>query len=319
MNRFYIGIDGGGTKTAAKVVFDSGRRPLSLEGGPINICSLPKEQVRINLHDLISRILLKTGIGYECMGICAGVAGFSCSETAPFITACIEERINCRAVLVTSDSHIALYGALGTGTGIVLIAGTGSVCFGKNAGGEEWRTGGWGHIVDDEGGGYAVGRDILAAVLRSFDGRATETILTRQLGERFGLVSSFDIIRFVYDDGQAIKARIASLAPLLTEACDRGDPVALNIANRAASCLLELVIPVVERLQLQNGKMALRGSILKKNRHIHNAFKDRLKELYPLIEIIQSGGEPVDGAVFLAAGTHAVSNSESGCSIPGTS
>lgn len=299
MNTYVVGIDGGGTKSTGKVIFHSERPPILLTGGPLNICSAGKQQVDKNIGALLSEASEQAGPLQNCTGICLGAAGYTCSEAPSFLKNSISRHSGCAHIIVTSDAYIALCGALNDSIGVALIAGTGSICNGVNARGEFWRTGGAGHLIDDEGSGYAIGRDILSTAVRALDGRAEQTMLTQLLKERRGLETLADIISFAYDK-QADKSMIASLAPLLTEACDSGDVAANRIALHAVGSLLLMSATVIDRLALFDASIALCGSILQKERYIFNPFKSQLHSRYPNLTLALPAGEAVDGALFLA-------------------
>src|SRR5213078_4483038 len=88
-------------------------------------------------------------------------------------------------VLVVNDALIALAAGAGDDPGIVIISGTGSIVYGRNERVEAARAGGWGHMIGDEGSGYWIGREALAAVMRAGDGRGPETGLTAAMLAHF--------------------------------------------------------------------------------------------------------------------------------------
>lgn len=299
METYLVGIDGGGTKTVAKAVFLSGGAPVTITGGPLNLCSVTQEQAAATLHSLLAQIDLEMGEQAQCAGICIGSAGFSNPKTAPFLLACARKSSGCARVFVTSDVYIALCGALRAQSGIALIAGTGSICLGVDQAGGSWCAGGAGHLIGDEGSGYAIGRDILSAVFREMDGRGGKTILSALLASQKQLTSREEIIAFAYRD-HADKSAIASLAPLLTEACEKRDRVALRIASAAARSLFELGRAVIERLSMQESNIALCGGVLQKDALIREELTALFARRFPALGLVVSAQQPVDGAVFLA-------------------
>lgn len=299
MDSYIVGIDGGGTKTTAKVVFCSGRPPVSVAGGPLNINGTGRKQVAENIRTLLGEIETRAGPFENCSGICIGAAGFSNPVAGPFLKECTEQGTKCKNIKVTSDSYIALCGALKSTTGAILIAGTGSICHGVNEKGDLWRTGGAGHLIDDEGGGYAIGRDILSAIVRDMDGRGPKTVLTQMLKKQKGIHCLADIIAFTYDKGTD-KSVIASLSPLLADACSEGDQAAKRIAEKAVQELFQMAATVVDKLGLAEQKVAFGGSILLKERFISLPLTSRIQACYPDLSVIAFGGDAADGAVYLA-------------------
>ena len=146
--------------------------------------------------------------------------------------------------------------------GCVLIAGTGSICYGKNAAGEHFRCGGGGHIIDDPGSGYALGRDALAAALQTEDGRLSENALHGAVMDTVGGSGIQGIFDFVYFSRRG-KGDIAALAPLVLRCAAQGDAVSLDILRRGAAELARLVSAVMGKLGLENGSpCALAGGLL---------------------------------------------------------
>ncbi len=299
MDTYHVGIDGGGTKTTAKVIFNSKKPPVFITGGPLNICSKPLSEVKEIIQSMMEQIEQQAGSFLHCAGICAGVAGYSNPQSGPFIKQCIQLYSQCENVKVTSDAYIALCGALGTTTGAIIISGTGSICYGLGKNGESWRTGGAGHLVDDEGSGYYIGRNIISSVIKALDCRESKTILIDLLAEKKNLTSIAQIINSIYN-GQYDKSEIASLAPLLGIACKTNDKKALQIAQDAAEKLFYMANTVVCKLHLEESTLACRGSILLKEPYIYNPFKARLQQTFPALQIVTSGGDSVDGAALLS-------------------
>ncbi|WP_312430280.1 BadF/BadG/BcrA/BcrD ATPase family protein [Lacrimispora sp.] len=113
----------------------------------------------------------------DCRGICIGAAGISNRDTAKLLTRNLKEQGMQGVIRLVGDHETALAGALEEPAGVILIAGTGSICYGINESGAKFRAGGYGHIIDDAGSAYAIGKDILKAVVRSSDGRQGQTVL----------------------------------------------------------------------------------------------------------------------------------------------
>lgn len=182
---------------------------------------------------------------------------------------------------------------------MVLISGTGSICYGKNEAGKTSRAGGWGHIIDDEGSGYAIGRDILAAAVQSYDGRKKKSILYGKVLEQIGGKTVEDIIKYTYCSPTG-KKDIASLAPLLTDAIGMGDPQAITIGNKAAAALVRLVLPVARELGLEEGELALSGGFLIHNEYLRGKVIDKLKQSLPELSVHMAIHDNVTGVTLMA-------------------
>jgi hypothetical protein len=144
-----------------------------------------------------------------------------------------------------------------TGPGIVVICGTGSICYGRNAEGLAARSGGWGYILGDEGSGYWLGRQALAAVVRHVDGRGPATSLTAVVLEHFRVRQVNDLIQEVHLRDPR-RHRVASLGGALQAAIDAGDPVAREILDEGARDLAGMAESVAQRLQMRGAVFPVR-------------------------------------------------------------
>ncbi|WP_123040699.1 N-acetylglucosamine kinase [Cohnella candidum] len=297
--RFVAGLDGGGTKTAVKVADEQGNVVHELTLGSLNYNGQDEETIRRTIRNVFENIAGAIGGLERCAHVCIGAAGISnptvASRLETSVRACGYEG----ALTITGDHETALVGALDGGFGMILIAGTGSICHGRNAAGETHRTGGFGYLIDDEGSGYSIGRDLLSALVRAGDGRIPPTPITELVYAQLGMDKVRQVIGFVYDPKTG-KKEIAALAPLLTEACKMGDAAALGIARKNAASLAELVAPAAERLSLQRGNLAIAGSVLLGNPYVQSAFLEALSNLYPEMNVFPAKKDAAGGAVLMA-------------------
>ncbi|OCT11300.1 ATPase [Paenibacillus pectinilyticus] len=299
MKRYAVGLDGGGTKTAVTIVDESGNVVHTFTSGAINYNGQDEASVGASLAEIFRTIASVCGGLDQCAQVCIGAAGIS----NPTVTTRLESSVRAcgytGGLFITGDQETALCGAHNSEIGMILIAGTGSIGYGKNEAGETHRTGGYGYLIDDEGSGYSIGRDLLSAVVRAHDGRLPATVITSMVLDQLEMTSIQQVIGFVYDK-QTNKKDIAALAPILTAACELGDRAALLIAERSARELLELIVPIAEKLSLQNGSLAMAGSVLLKNGFVQTAFIDLLKERYPAMSCITPKRDAASGAALMA-------------------
>ena len=252
---YVVGIDGGGTKTRVAVCASDGTLLRQETLGAFNLSAIGEDGFRFRVEE----ILALCGDMRVCGAICVGGAGVSGAAMGEILRAELAAHGFAGKLLLCGDHEIA--GAMQT-PGCVLIAGTGSICYGKNAAGETFRSGGGGHIIDDPGSGYALGRDALAAALQTEDGRLSENALHAAVMDAVGGGSFRSILDFVYFSHRD-KGDIAALAPLVLQCAERGDGVSLDILHRGADELGRLVSAVMGRLGLENGlPCALAGGLL---------------------------------------------------------
>ena len=257
---YVIGIDGGGTKTRLAVCAPDGTLLRRETLGAFNLSAIGEDGFRRRTEE----ILALCGDMRGCGAICVGGAGVSGAAAGEILRAELAAHGFAGKLLLCGDHEIALAGAMQT-PGCVLIAGTGSVCYGKNAAGETFRCGGGGHIIDDPGSGYTLGRDALAAALRTEDGRLSENALHAAVMDAVGGHDIQGIFDFVYFSRRG-KSDIAALAPLVLRCAEQGDAVSLAILRRGATELARLVSAVTSRLGLdKKSPCALAGGLLAEN------------------------------------------------------
>lgn len=299
MRQYVAGWDGGGTKTAIQIRDLEGNIIHNGLAGPLNYNSQSEEEIRNTIRTLINDMERVSGSLDSFRSVCISTAGVSNKEAVLVIENEVRKAGFKSNLMIVGDQEAALYGAMGKPEGIVLISGTGSICFGKNHVGETFRTGGWGHLIDDEGSGYAIGRDILTAAVRSYDKRSKESVLFEAVLKAINGKTIDDIIHFTYT-GAKSKKDIAGLAPLLMPAIEKNDAQALAICNKAASELTSLVETVARELNLEAGELAFIGGILKHYKCIHEQMKENLRIKMPNIKFKEAENDSVTGAALMA-------------------
>jgi N-acetylglucosamine kinase-like BadF-type ATPase len=297
---YVAGLDGGGTKTAVAIADAAGRIVHTFVSGAINFNGHHEAEIEANVRQMMRTIASHCGGGLDaCVHICIGAAGVSNPAVREKLERLVRTCGYRGGTTILGDHETALYGAHGRPYGMILIAGTGSICFGVNEEGRKHRTGGFGHLFDDEGSGYSIGRALISAVFKAGDGRAPATVITELVFARLGIGSIEQLVGYAYDP-QRSKKDIAALAPILIDACAQGDPSALAIARSAARSLVELVGPVAETLDMRDGDLALAGGVLQHNVFVQDAFKDALRRTYPNLRCMPAKHDASYGAVLAA-------------------
>lgn len=225
------GVDGGGTRTTLALA-DAGGRELARRVGPAGLVD-PRDPVATAhmLAELVREALREAGLGATPAALVAGLAGVGNERERSQVEDALAAEGVAERVRVVTDGAIALDGALGGEAGILLIAGTGSVAYGRGEDGRVRRCGGWGMVVGDEGSAWSVGRLGLAAALRSADGRGPHTRLLQRFVAALGLEDERGIPPWA---GRAEKADVAALAVQVIQAADEGDIVALQLLEHEA-------------------------------------------------------------------------------------
>jgi N-acetylglucosamine kinase-like BadF-type ATPase len=296
---FVLGIDAGGTKTVCLLADADGRVLAEARGGGANLQADGELQVEKVLHDVMERALGDRSV--LPAAICLGIAGVDRDDDANIIRS-LMRRIGYKArILVTNDALIALVAAVGDAPGVVLIAGTGSIAYGRNEAGQAARAGGWGYVLADEGSGYWIGRQALRAVVREADGRGPATALTPRVLAHFAASRPEELVHAIYSRNLR-PAAIASVAQAVQQAADEDDPVAIEILVVGARELATCAASVVSQLELRDRPFAfvLAGGILLALPRLAAGVAEHLQQLAPHSHVTRLGREAAFGGVELA-------------------
>ncbi len=300
--QYVMGIDGGATKTLLKMSTLEGNLIASYEAGPANINVVGSRKLKKTLSELIINSVKSAGMDLnKCKCLCIGTAGAGREKERKMLVRMIKDIGFTQRLIVTDDVITAFHGGVGENEGIIIISGTGSICFGKNSKGESFRTGGWGYIIGDEGSGYYIGRRILNTIMRSYDNREGYTVLTPLVLSRLNLNNPEDLVKYVYRSRTEVR-EISELAKLADDACDLGDTTAENILKDTARELFCCVKTVIERLKFSDKRItiAVNGSVLVKSKYVRNEFDRLICEAYPLINVSPMRNDSAWGAVMMA-------------------
>ena len=295
---YYCGWDGGGSKTEVCITDEQGTIVAEASFGSLNLNGSTPEKVNATIKDCLAFMQSITPDLNNFNALVVGLAGISNHTTSATVEKAIRNNgYNGRLKLI-GDHEAALSGAIKK-QGAILIAGTGSICHGRNSSNECFRCGGYGHLIDDEGSGYAIGRDILKAVAKAHDGRNSKTVLTDLVFKHLNLADHNSLIAWVYAD-TTTKKDIASLTPLLSEALMADDAAAKAIARKCAEELSALAISLFQKANITHGEIALMGSIFKYFDCIKNLTIDIIKKELPEVQIIEPRHKAARGAANMA-------------------
>lgn len=303
-----LGIDAGGTRTLGLLADETGAVLASARGPGANLQSAGELEVEKVLHQIVEDTLGDTSS--RPAAICLGMAGVDRPGDADTIRG-ILARIGYRArVLVVNDALIALEAGLPGAPGVVIISGTGSIAYGRDAGGRAARAGGLGHVLSDEGSGYWLGREALRAVVRAADGRGPETALTAPVLAHFQVDRPSDLVPAIYSAG-ARPSTIAALAREVEAAAEAGDRIARGFLDAAAAGLTEMAVSVARQLGLSAPAVLLSGGTLHGAARLRTGTAERLSAQLPGCAVRLLEAEPAAGAVRLA-----IAQASGGAAIP---
>ena len=294
-----LGIDAGGTKTVCLLADDRGHIVADARGPGANLQAAGELEVEKVLYHVMESAVGDRHIRPE--SVCLGIAGVDRQDDADVVRA-IMRRISPRSrVLVVNDALIALVAGASRDPAIVVMAGTGSIAYGRSARGFAARAGGWGHAIGDEGSGYWIGRRALAAVVREVDGRGPRTRLTADVLEHFGVVDAAALVSVVYNR-EMPRHSVATLGPVVQAAHAAGDAAATHILERAAEELTLAAGSVASRLDMRGEAFVflLAGGVFQAVPSLVGQMERRLVEVAPRCLVRLLTEEPAAGAVTLA-------------------
>jgi N-acetylglucosamine kinase-like BadF-type ATPase len=303
MSKHILGIDGGGTRTRAAIVNETGSLLGVGVGGPTNYDDIGIEATGDNLRQVIHAAWQDTGLEPQQFDTAfLGLAGIV-SEDDHRIIRQIAQKLDLAPeaqVGIDHDCRIALAGSLSGRAGIVLIAGTGSACYGRSADGNSWRAGGWGDLLADEGSGGWLGWQALRAAVRSFDGRERPSRLVHDILDLFELRHMDDIMHRIYHVGLSRKER-AALAPLVMSAARNNDEVAQQLIHEAVEELALSVWAAATRLEMHDQpEVAIVGGLYNVEDIFAAPLRAAIKNKLPGCHIQPPELSPVIGACLLA-------------------
>jgi N-acetylglucosamine kinase-like BadF-type ATPase len=301
--RFVLGIDGGASKTVCYLANLEGKILGKGKSGSSNFHNVGMEKARKAILDAVIQARNKAGIGSKKADVCClGMAGSDRESDRIALESAISSLEIAKEIVIVSDAKIALSASIPEGQGIVVIGSTGSIAYGRNLDGKECRTGGWGHLLGDEGSGFYIGMRALNAALRTYDGREIETRLEEEIKTYFRIENIPDLIGKIYRNEKVRVSEISAFAPRVIDYAG-SDLVAKKIIRDAAKELALLAKAVAGRLGIENEqkfKVFLKGGLFKKESVLAKNVAEELRRMLPSAEVKRSSVEPVYGAVSIA-------------------
>ena len=305
---FFLGIDGGGTKTECALAGESGAVKARVVGPGTNLGRTSAAALRDTLATLFQTLQREAGLKeLRCDAVCAGFAGAGEEKARRAATNVLEELLRPGLLRVVGDMEVALEAAVGDGPGVVLIAGTGSIAFGRNAGCETARAGGRGPEASDEGSAYAIGRAAvevaLEAALRGDDVGEDQAALRSAVRAALGITDpavSVDTLREFLLPERATE--VAALVRVVGHAAGDGNPAAQAILQQAGQDLGNLVRIVMGKLGLvgEPVTVATTGGAFAASPALWAFARERVLRDCPEANVVPMDATPAEGALRMA-------------------
>jgi glucosamine kinase len=299
----FLGIDGGGSKTSCLIGDETSILGSGSAAGS-NLVRVGETQAREALATAIRQACaVAQVVPSQIQRVCVGLAGAARPEIRDRVLQIVSELIP-GDVEVVGDIVIVLQAAFSDGPGVIVIAGTGSIAYGRNSEGDTARAGGWGFAISDEGSGHWIGRSFVAAAIRACDEgedqnpRALESLMKSwRLETREMLIPAANATP---------PPDFAALFPMVLSLADSGDPIAREVLLQAGTELAKLAGTVIRRLfpQSHSVPVAMSGGVFGSSALVRQVFYNNLRSAHPEAAINPSVIEPVRGALELARKGH---------------
>jgi N-acetylglucosamine kinase-like BadF-type ATPase len=296
---YFLGIDGGGTKTSC-AVGDETRVLAMATDGPSNIVRVGEEQTRESLRRAVLQACAAAGIApEEVKRTCVGGSGAARPELAEVVREILAEVLK-TPIDVVGDMQIALEAAFDTGPGVIVIAGTGSIAYGRDRDGKTARAGGWGFEIGDEGSAHWIGREAVRMVLRESDRNQTElgeSSLVKGLYKTWGVGSFLDLAR------AANSVPPPDFAALFPAVADSQHEIGRQVLREAGRELAQVASAVIQRLfakEETSVPVAMIGGVFRHAEIARQVFYNELRKTDPRVEVNPVVVDPVEGALRIA-------------------
>lgn len=293
----FLGIDGGGSKTSCEIGDETSLLGSGVSSGS-NVVRVGEGKARAAFETAIREACAAAKVTpSKIERTCAGIAGGARPETVEIIRRILEDLVS-GEIDVVGDMVIAMEAASGGGPGVVVIAGTGSIAYGRNAAGQTARAGGWGFAISDEGSGHWIGRAAVSAAMRAHDEGQSTTLLAGTM-KAWGVSTREQMILAA---NASPPPDFAALFPAVVQAAEAGDRTASEILVRAGAELSRLAEIVVGRLfsDAESVPVAMSGGVFGNSAQVRQVFYNNLRSHRPGVALNATIIDPVKGALELA-------------------
>ncbi len=298
---YVFGIDGGGTQSRAILMTDRGKVVYLGKGPSLNYHDVGASQVTSSVkrifHDALRHARARQE---ECRGICLGLAGCGQDQDRSIMLPLFDDLFGKDSFVLLSDAQIALVSGTLSESGIIVLAGTGSMVYGQNEERQEGRVGGYGSLLSDEGSGYHIGLDALKAIVRHHDGLEEKVDFQNAVFELFGFQRVTEMIGWI-NSGAASRDKIAAIAEVIIRAASQEDPTADEILNRQADALSLSVNALHRRLSFpERVDIVLSGGLFNDASYYWQLVRRKIHYFLPGANVISPKLDPVIGAALYA-------------------
>lgn len=300
--KYLLGVDGGGTKMLGVLAALDGTVVKQHRSGPASYHAVGIEEVEKNLREILDR-LVGGDLG-QLKACCLGFSGCGRPSDYEILNPMLKKVGIYDKTDLFGDMAVGLMGGALEPRGVIVIAGTGSIVYGIGDDGAAKRAGGYGHWFADEGSGFRIGHKALRSILMAFDGRLRPVSFEKAALKQIGLKHPNELILWATQKNKegTIKTDIASVAPFVIQAADKGDKTARRILNEEVEELVLAVQTVVKGIKSRGlPRVILVGGVVENNPSYFRALKKGIQKAIKGIQVMPPKSAPAVGAVIGAA------------------
>lgn len=316
---YFGGIEGGASRSTAVLYNGEGRKLAEAVGLGTNhwMCGMDECQERI--FKLIKECKQKANIPEEEPLVSLGLSLSGCEQESTNIE--LKENLSKSYPFLSSKYHvcsdtIAPIAAVCERGGIVLISGTGSNALLVNSDGSIFHSGGWGHLIGDEGSAYWVAWKAIKIHydyeddFQAAPNGLSTNVVWELIQSYFNIKSRLDILPYLYSDFE--KSKLAGLCKEIARGADNGDPLCQWLFSEAGRLLARFILALAPKcdkdLIEQEGGLPIVcvGSVWKSWKHMEAGFVDELntntsRHIMKELRLLRLMATVATGAVYLAA------------------
>lgn len=295
--KYYLGIDGGGTRTTASVCDENGALVCKVKGKTINFYSVGMETARKNLSEIMTDIHKNIGeVTFKSAFV--GCSALDNRADAEIVNALCGGVINSKNITMDSDTYVALFSGDCSVSRAVVICGTGSMVTGIDDNNVIHTKGGWGHLIGDEGSAYSIALNGIKEAVVLFDENELDSPLVKAAQSFFETEDLRKIIDFIYNENTT-KDIIADFAKYVSIEAYNGDAASMGIIENECRKLLGTVYSILKEMKSCR-VLYLYGGVFQNNALFRDCFIKALSEEYPAIRAELLTLPPDEGALRLA-------------------
>ena len=299
---YYLGIDGGGTKTKYLLVDEKLQKVCEREGATIHIHQVGVEGIKSELRENISKICEETNISVKDIDYAfAGVSGYGESlDDMVKIDEAIKEVMEV-PYSIDNDAVNGWAGGTACKPGINVVAGTGSIAYGRNAEGKLARCGGFGPGIGDDGSAYWIALRTINEYTKQKDGRSEKTVLVDILEKEYNITYKYEIVDIAFNRLKFNRTELAKFSTICFLAAEEGCPACKNIFKDAAKAIFEHISAISKELNFKDEfVVSYTGGVFKSGKHVLEPLKEMINESGLKCHLQEPALDPWNGSVLLA-------------------